>query len=235
MMANICIRNRQFVQSYWLLAQCLYQKGRLKDAQFLLRQSLESYRKHAFPYLLLARSYYAQQDHKQAIVLYERAMSLMKTLEVLFEYMKCLLEGGAYNTVLEKLAEVLKNKELTPLQRGEALYLQGAAYARQEKYHSAFTSFQEAIQYFSLSRSHLHIYLDLGMSAYHSGERESARRVLEAVLNLEPQHATALYWLAKIALENKDFERVDNLLQQMPAQLSNRQRQLIQELKQRIG
>lgn len=235
MMANICIRNRQFVQSYWLLAQCLYQKGRLKDAQFLLRQSLESYRKHAFPYLLLARSYYAQQDHKQAIVLYERAMSLMKTLEVLFEYMKCLLEGGAYNTVLEKLAEVLKNKELTPLQRGEALYLQGAAYARQEKYHSAFTSFQEAIQYFSLSRSHLHIYLDLGMSAYHSGERESARRVLEAVLNLEPQHATALYWLAKIALENQDFERVDNLLQQMPEQLSNRQRQLIQELKQRIA
>lgn len=235
MMANHGIRSRQFVQAYWLLAQCLHQKLRFQDAEFVLIQSLEAYKKHAFPYILLARNYFAQHQHRKAIPLYERALHLMRTLPLLFEYVKCLIEANAFNSALEQLDIIFSYKELSPVQRGEAYHLEGVAYARQEKYHSALNALKQAVNYLIASRANLLVYLDLGMTAVHAADYTLATQALQTVLELDPQQPTALYWMTHLALEQQDADKAKGLIARLPrTQLSVQQLKLVSEQEKRL-
>jgi len=157
----------------------------------------------------LGVGYFQQGNYEYALVKFRKALEIDDNLPNGHYAIALLYERlGKPNTAVKHFERAI---EINP-QYSDAYNAYAAFLCRKKQYEGADKRFKKALEN-PLYRSHALVRLNAGLCAMRAGNPQRAENYFRSLLKANPKHATALFQMAKINLEAKQYLKARGYIQ----------------------
>lgn len=204
----------KYVQAFWLAAEIHIKRQKYALAIPILKHSLDYCNKAYQPYWLLGVCYSNTLQERMAIAAYKKAKKLYGVGATIDFELAALYTAAAQYTEAKNLCLKLLKNDTSIEWKAKIHHLLGTIYGKQEHFHSSIDNLKKSLEY---HQEQPDIYYDLGLSYYQIGEKQNAREHFETCLKQIPEHDGAKFYMAILAIENKQSEQALQYLEQIEA------------------